>query len=470
MGQKVEEKKETLKKSRSINVFVLLFCVLVVAALFSYILPAGEYTRQLVNGRNIVVPGSYQVIPATPINPFAIFASIHEGMVQAGPIIFYVLIIGGMFSVINATGAIDALLATATRKLAKKEFLFISITMFIFSMGGSLLGMAEESLIYIPLVIPIALALGFDVITGTAIVLFGMGVGFTTAVMNPFTIGIAQSIAGLPMFSGISARLVLYVIMYSLAVCFVYNYAKRVKKDPTKGFYGDGKFQLMSSEQIANTSFETKHKLVLFSFVIALSCVIYGTMKLDWYMAEMSAVFIILSIVVSIITRMSADDLMKNFLGGAAGIVPGALVIGLARGIVVVLTNGHIIDTILNSAANALHAAPPAFCTAGMFLVQATLHLLVPSGSGQAMLTMPIMVPLADLLHVTRQTACIIFSLADGIGNTILPTSGYFMAALAISGIPWQKWAKRMLPLIALQYLIAIIAVVVLNAMHYGPF
>ena len=193
-------------------------------------------------------------------------------------------------------------------------------------------------------------------------------------------------------------------------------------------------------------------------------------MKFDWYMGEMSAVFIMLTIVICLISKTSSDDLVKNFMKGAENILVGALIIGLARGIVVVLTNGHIIDTILYSAANALQYVPASMCAAGMFIVQATIHFLVPSGSGQAMLTMPIMIPLADLLHVTRQTACLIFSLADGIGNTIFPTSGYFMAALAIAGIPWQKWAKILLPFVALQYGIAIVVVVVANLFHYGPF
>lgn len=466
----VELKPKKSKEIKGINVFVLLFLVLVIAAMFTYILPAGQYTRAMVDGHNVVVPNTYKTMASTPVGLLGIFASIHEGMVEAAPIIFYVIIIGGMFSVINATGAIDALLSTATKKLANKELVFIASIMFIFSIGGALIGMAEESLIYIPLVVPIALALGFDVITGTAIVLFGMGIGFTTAVMNPFTIGIAQSIARLPMFSGIAVRGILYIIMFVMAVSFVYMYARKVKKDPSYGFYADGKYDNAAAQGKFEIKFETKHKLIIIAFLIAIATLVYGSMKFGWYMGEMSGVFIMLTIIVSVIAKISANDLINHFIKGAANILPGALVIGLARGIVVVLTTGNIIDTILFHAANVLHSAPPSLCAAGMFIVQATIHLLVPSGSGQAMLTMPIMIPLADLLHVTRQTACLIFSLADGIGNTILPTSGYFMAALAISGIPWQKWAKRMLPLILAQYALAIAAVVIANILHYGPF
>lgn len=456
------------KEKKSINTFVLLFIVLVVMAILTYILPAGQYARHMVDGRNVVVPNSYKTVPNTPVGFLGIFSAIHAGMVEAGPIIFYVLIIGGMIGVMNSTGAIAALLGTASKKFANKGNLFIALLMLLFSLGGALLGMAEEGLIWIPIVIPFALALGYDVITGTAIVLFGMGIGFTTAVMNPFTIGIAQSIAGLPMFSGIGLRLILFVIMYIVVVTFICNYANKVKKDRSYGFFGDGKYE--GTSQVGDVKFETKHKLILAAFVITIATLAYGCTKLDWYMGEMSAVFIMLTIVIALIGKISPDNLINSFIKGGENILAGALVIGLARGIVVVLTNGKIIDTILYHAATTLQHTPAAMCTAGMFVVQACIHFLVPSGSGQAMLTMPIMIPLADLLHVSRQTACLIFTLADGIGNTILPTSGYFMAALAMSGIPWSKWAKRMLIFVLFEYLFSIIVVVFANSIHYGPF
>ena len=458
------------KVIKGINVFVLLFCVLVVAAVLSYILPAGEYQRELVNGRDVVVPNTYKLVSSSPVGFFGVFASIHQGLVDAGPIIFYVLIIGGMFEVMNTTGTIHAMLSTLSKKLANKGLVFIAILMFIFSVGGSLIGMAEENLIYIPLMIPIALSLGYDVITGAAIVLMGAGVGFTTAVMNPFTVGIAQNIAKLPMFSGIGVRLVLYVIMYVTAVAYVYRYAEKVKKDPSLGYFGDGKFALDINANAPEVKLERKHKFVLFAFVCNFSVLTFGVMKLGWGMQEMSALFVILSILIAVIARLSADQYVDAFMKGAAGILVGALVIGMARAIVVVLTNGKLIDTILFNASGVLQYLPASLSAAGMFVIQALIHFIVPSGSGQAALTMPIMVPLADLLNVTRQTSVLVFSLADGIGNTIFPTSGYFMAGLAIAGVPWQKWAKVMIKLVVLQYIIAIIAVVLANMFHYGPF
>jgi uncharacterized ion transporter superfamily protein YfcC len=445
---------------------VLLFSVIVVAAIASYIVPAGQYERELVNGRNIVVPGSYAHIESTPISPFAIFTSIHDGMVGDSAIIFYVVVIGGTIAVVNSTGAINAFLLSATEKLAKRQFLFVAITMLLFSLGGSFIGMAEESLMYIPIVIPISLALGFDVITGTAIVLFGMGIGFTTAIANPFTVGIAQSISEVTMYSGIEVRILIYCIFYILAVGFVYRYGKKVQKNPELGFFGDGRYKGLASE--IKVEFTTRHKLVLISFVLAICVIVCGTIKFDWYMAEMSGTFFILIIIVALIAKMPINDMVKEFLNGASGIIAAALVVGLARGIVVVLTNGHIIDSILYGAANVLETVPSSLSAGGMFIVQALIHFLVPSGTGQAMLTMPIMAPLSDLVGVTRQTACLVFTLADGTGNTLFPTSGYFMAALAVAGIPWQKWVKVFIPLIGMQYAIGIISVIVANAMNYG--
>ena len=458
------------KEIKGVNVFVLLFCVLVVAAVLSYILPSGEYSRTLIDGRDVVVPNTYKLVASTPVSFLGIFASIHQGLVDAGPIIFYVLIIGGMFEVMNTTGTIHAMLSTLSKKLANKGLLFIAVLMFIFSVGGSLIGMAEENLIYIPLLIPLALSLGYDVITGTAIVLMGAGVGFTTAVMNPFTVGIAQNIAKLPMFSGIGVRLFLYVIMYVTAVTFVYRYAEKVKKNPSLGCFGDGRYLSETNADAPEVKLEKKHKLILVAFLCNFSMLTFGVMKLGWGMQEMSALFIILSIIIALIARLSTNQYVDSFMKGAAGILVGALVIGMARAIVVVLTNGKLIDTILFNAAGVLHYIPASLSSAGMFVIQALIHVIVPSGSGQAALTMPIMVPLADLLHVTRQTAVLVFSLADGIGNTIFPTSGYFMAGLAIAGVPWQKWAKVMIKLVVLQYIIAIVAVIVANMLHYGPF
>ncbi|QIB68464.1 YfcC family protein [Aminipila butyrica] len=464
-AENLDSKKE---KKKGINTFVLLFGVLIAMAILSYILPAGQYERHEVDGRNVVIEGTYHIIDRTPVDAFHLFTAIHEGLVEAAPIVFYVIIIGGMINVMNATGALNGLLSTTAEKLAKQRLAFIAILMLLFALGGAFIGMAEESLMYIPIIIPFALALGFDAFTGCAIVLMGMSIGFTSAVMNPFTIGLAQGIAELPLFSGLHLRLALFVVFYMACVGFVYHHANQVAKDPSKGIWGDRRYEGVAI--IDKPHFTTRHKLILLAFVGAIACLVVGVLKYGFYMGEYSGVFIIVSIIFAIIGKMSSHEYIDKFMEGAQGILSGALICGFARGIVVVLTNGNIIDTILNGAATILEQTSSAVCAAGMFVVQALIHLLVPSGSGQAMLTMPIMVPLADLLGVTRQTACLIFTLADGIGNTILPTSGYFMAALAVAGLSWGQWAKKIWPFVLAEYVISIVVVVLANMAGYGPF
>ncbi|WP_028778310.1 YfcC family protein [Shimazuella kribbensis] len=457
------------QKTKEINVFVLLTIVLAIALILTYILPAGEYSRTEVDGRSIVVPNSYKHVDSASLNLMDFAGSFHKGMVEAGDIIFFVLIIGGAFGIIVSTGAIEAFIFSISRKLGNKEKWLIPFMMLFFAIGGSLIGMAEETLVYIPILISLSLSLGFDVLTGAAIVLVGASIGFATAVMNPFTVGVAQGIAKLPMFSGIGFRIVLFVIMYLVGVWFIYRHAVRVKKDPSKGFFGDGRYSKIDPNK-TDVTFTGRHKAVLICFLLNFVWIAFGVIKYGWYMTEIAGMFILLAIVVGFIARIHPNDFVDRFMGGSAGLISGALIIGVAKAVVVILTDGRVIDTILYTAASALDSFPGYLSAIGIYVFQAVINFIVPSGSGQAALTMPIIAPLADLVGVTRQTTVLAFSLQDGIGNIILPTSGYFMAGLALAGIPWSRWVKWILPLILIQYGIGLVAVIVAHAINYGPF
>jgi uncharacterized ion transporter superfamily protein YfcC len=458
------------KKPVHINAFALLFGVVILAMILTWILPAGEYSRVEVDGRTMVEADSFKWTESSPVNPFDMVKAIHKGMVEASGIIFFVLIIGGFFGVFSATGTIDVLIATMARKLAKREKLLIPIMMLFFAAGGSLMGMAEEGLAYIPLLIPLAIALGFDTITGMAIVLLGAAAGFTTAVMNPFTVGIAQGIAELPLFSGIGLRLILFVVVYLVSVIFVYRYAMKVKRNPELGFYGN--YDKSAADQLlkSKVNLTTKHKLILGAFLSTYVVLAYGVIKYEWYLSEIAALFIILTILIGVIGKLSIDDLVKNFMSGSAALITGALIIGVSRATLVVLNQGHIVDPMLHGVSEAISHVPGTISVIGMYSFQTVIHFILASGSGHAMLTMPIMTPLADLLDITRQTAVLSFSFADGIGNIIFPTAGTLMAGLAIAGIPWTKWAKWVLPLVIIQFVIGLIAVVIAHLINYGPF
>ncbi|PEL13937.1 YfcC family protein [Bacillus sp. AFS017336] len=462
--------KTIAKKERTTNVFALLLIILAVATILTHFLPAGEYARIDRAGHTTVDPNSFKWIKSTPVSFFEMTKAIHLGMVEAANIIFFILIIGGFFGVLNATGTVEVLISTMAKKLASREKLLIPIMMFFFAIGGSLMGMAEETLAYIPLLIPLALALGFDTITGTAIVLVGASSGFTTAIMNPFTVGIAQGIAELPTFSGIGFRLILFVIVYLVSVLFVYRYAMKVLKNPTIGIYGKYSSEQTNVFLTSKEKLTSRHKLIFMAFLINYIVLAFGVIKYQWYITEIAALFIILTVVIGIIGKLSIDHLVKSFTQGSASLITGALIIGVSRAIVVVLNQGHIVDPMLHEVSEGIKHIPSYLSVIGMYNFQTAIHFILASGSGHAMLTMPIMAPLADLLDITRQTAVLSFSFADGIGNIIFPTAGTLMAGLAIAGIPWTKWAKWIFPLVFLQYLIGLIAVLVAHYIHYGPF
>ncbi|MBV7509076.1 C4-dicarboxylate ABC transporter permease [Bacillus sp. sid0103] len=458
------------KKERKINIFVLLFAILAISTLLTYILPAGEYTRIEADGRTTVDPNSFKWIKSAPVGLFDMIKAVHTGMVDAGNIIFFLLIIGGFFGVLRATGTVDGLIATMARKLSTREKLLIPVVMLVFAAGGSLMGMAEETLAYVPLVIPLALALGFDTITGTAIVIVGALSGFTTAIMNPFTVGIAQGVAELPLFSGMGYRLVLFVIVYLVSVLFVYRHAMKVKNNPSIGIYGKYTKEEASHLLQSSAKLTTRHKLILGAFLINYIVLAFGVIKFQWYITEIAALFVILTIVIGIIGKLSADHIVNSFTKGSASLISGALIIGVSRAILVILNEGHIVDPLLHLVSESIKHIPAYLSVAGMYNFQALIHFVLASGTGHAMLTMPIMVPLADLLDITRQTAVLSFSFADGIGNMIFPTATTLMASLAIAGIPWTKWAKWILPLVLIQYLIGLIAVITAHFIGYGPF
>ncbi|GAK14191.1 YfcC family protein [Geomicrobium sp. JCM 19039] len=458
------------KNNRGMNVFALIFGVIIFATILTYLIPAGSYERVEQDGREVVDPGSYTEVESNPVHPFQIFTSIHTGLVEASDIIFFILIIGGTFGILNRTGAIDRLVTVASFRLVNQEKWFIPITMLIFALGGTLMGLAEETLAYIPILIPLALALRFDAITGTAIVLIGSSIGFTTAIMNPFNVGVAQGIAELDIYSGMWLRLILFILMYTIAVIFVYRYAMKVKRNPELGYYGNYAGNTELGEMKTEKSLTGTHKVVLGLFGVNFIVLAFGVIQFEWFITEIASLFLLLGVIIGIVARLGVHNVVDSFLKGASGVLAGALIVGFARAILVVLEDGNTIDTMLYYAVGFLENIPAELNAVGMIFIQGAINFFIPSGSGQAALTMPIMIPLADLLGITRQTTVLAFTLADGIGNIILPTSGYFMAALALAGIPWTKWVRFIWPFILIQLTIAVIAVMFAAWFGYGPF
>jgi len=462
-----------MKKIKIPHTYALLFFIIIFVTLLTFVVPAGSFERAVddATGRTFVVPDSYEYMENTPVGFFDMFKAIPKGMEQAGYIIFFVLMIGGSFGILQGTGAIEAGIGEVVKSTKGKEKIVIPLIMFIFSLAGAILGSAEEMLPFYPIVIALAIALGFDTITGTAMVLLGAGAGFAGAFLNPFTVGIAQGIAGLPLFSGIGFRLVGYFAVLGSGIIYVYRYANKIQKNPELSpTYEDDKNSKHNYDLDEIPEFTGKHKAVLAVFVIGLAILAYGVVQLGFYITELSAMFLIIGIASGIVARMGINEIATEFVNGAKELVYGALVIGLATSIMEVMQEGNIMDTIIYALASAVKGLPPALSAVGMFVVQSFINLIVPSGSGQAAVSMPIMAPMADVVGITRQTSVLAFQFGDGFSNVISPTSGYFMAAIAIGGIKWEKWAKWMLPLFLIWSGIGAALVFISVLINYGPF
>lgn len=470
MANQHQEKEVEVSRIKGINAFVLMFIIIITMTILTYVLPAGQYDRIENNGRMVVDPESFHYIDSNPVGFLEMFNSVHLGMLEGASIILFVFLFGGALGIMQKTGAIDSFIKVMACKFGKQEYVLLPILVLIFASLGTLIGSIEDTLVYIAIVIPLTMALGMDAITGFAIVILGtLATGFTSGITNPFNIGVAQTIAELPMYSGMSYRIIVFFVFYILTVLYIYRHAKKVKNDPSKGIYG--KFKREESIKIdLDFKMSTSHLLALLVLLGNFIALIVGVIKFQWYISEIGGIFLLSSIIMSVICRISPNKMAEGFISGARDMVEGALIIGFAQTILVITTAGGLIDTILYFVANAVSVLPASINAVGMFLLQLCLNFLVPSGSGQAALTMPIMTPLADLIGVTRQTAVLAFQFGDGISNMIIPTSGILLAGLAISGIPFSQWVKWVFPYFLIQTGLAIVLLVIAHVMNYGPF
>ncbi|KUO49872.1 MAG: C4-dicarboxylate ABC transporter permease [Desulfitibacter sp. BRH_c19] len=468
-GTEVEVKKERKFKFRTPHTYALLFIVLIVAALASYVVPAGEFERSFNEEveRTLVVPGSYASVESNTIGPFELVKAIPRGMAAGSTIIFYIFLVGGAFGIIRATGAIEAGIGKIVVKLADRERLIIPISMLLFSIGGFTIGWAEESIIFVPIGIAIARAMGFDAITGTAMISCGAASGFFGGMLNPFTVGVAQSIAELPLFSGMAFRAVAYVFFLAFGMWYVIRYATAVKKDPKNSVMYEIEEQVKKEEKELNLTSEEipelniRHILVFAVLFGGILINIYGVFEWGWYLTELGSSFIAIGIISGLVGGLSLNKTFESFVVGAKALTFGALIVGFARAILVLLEDGRIIDTLINGMVSILGSLPSVITVIGMYAFQIVLNFFIPSGSGQAVTTMPIMVPLADLVGITRQVAVLAYQYGDGITNSIIPTSAALMGYLAIAGIPYEKWFKFIWRLIVGWILIALVFLVI---------
>lgn len=426
--------------------------ILVITVLFiglTWVIPAGEFDRTITNNTEKIIAGSYKHVASSPQGIKAFLEAPIKGFISASQIIAFVFLVGGAFSIINLTGAINAGLFNViqfSQKRPKHKIFIVPFLVVLFSFAGATFGMSEEILIFILITVPMAKVMGYDAIVGAAIPIVGTGVGFGGAFSNPFTIGIAQGIAQIPIFSGMEYRIFVWFVLTTCACAVITHYAIKIEKNPQKSLLSGITDEKESNQEVPDFKLDGRRKIILYALFASIFILIYGVSNYDWYINEIAALFLALAIFVAIIYRMSMSTAIDAFVLGAKDMMTAALVIGLAKGLLIIAQEGKIIDTILNSIVAITQNTPTAVSAECIFFFQSFLNFFIPSGSGQASLTMPIIIPICDASEISRQMAVLTFQLGDGFTNLIIPTSGVTMGALSLAKIPYSKWFKWMLP------------------------
>ncbi len=443
------------------HTLVLLFGMMVFALLLTYILPQGSFeTVENEHGRSEVIPGSYEKNPEKSLlSAWSVFTVLPRAFADSQGIIFFIFIIGGALSVIKFTGVIDAFLGKMLNKFGSRPQILIVLSMLVFSIGSSTLGMAEEYLPFITVLIALCFGMKMDVISAVGIMVVGYGIGYGVAAINPFTVMIAQEVAEVPPTSGMWYRLLLLIPFFLIGWHHVQKYVMGVRRDSSKSLMFNVENTQIHTEAVYPKL--TKMHWVIFTLtVLALSLIVYGISKWHWYLTELGAVFFGLTVLIVIVNKINPSDAANVFGIGASELTMTALLIGFARSIALTLEDGQVLHTIVNALAIPLQKTGPELSAIGMYMIQSVFNFFIPSGSGQAYVTMPLMSPIADLTGVSRQIAVLAYQFGDGFTNMIVPTNAVLMGILGIAGIPYDKWFKFIIPLMIKFWIMGSLALV----------
>ena len=459
-GQSVDGPPRKLQ-DRFPSAFTILFALIAIVAALTWIVPAGQYER-IANealGKDAPVPGTYQTVASEPQGildvlraPIAGFYDPVEYIANAIDVSLFVLIIGGFLGVVNRTGAIDSGITAAMVAMKGREKWMIPFLMALFAAGGTTYGMAEETLAFYAILIPVMIAAGYDAVTGVAVILLGAGIGVLGSTINPFATAIASNAANIPFTDGLLLRLAILGIGWLICVVFVMRYAAKVKADPSRSIVADRREDnlrhFMGKTVGLAADLSGRQKLVLILFGITFAVMIWGVAVQGWWMAEMSMLFLGAALVIGTVAWIGEKPFVEAFVDGARDLLGVALIIGLARGIVVIMDAGRITDTILNASEQAIAGQSEIVFINGMYWIEVAMSFLVPSTSGLAVLSMPILAPVSDFAGVDRSLAVTAYQSASGIVNLITPTSAVVVGALAIGRVPYDRWLRFVAPLL----------------------
>lgn len=469
----------TVKKKKKMHVphtFIILLGLILLISILTYIIPAGAYDRypDEATGRMLVDPESFHEVEKNPTDIIHFFSSSVDGMVDAGYVVVLTFAVGGGFFVLEKAGIITSAISMLARKLKNRGIILIPILMIVFALLDCFVGMCELTMVYVPILLPLMLAMGYDSMTAAATALVGSQIGFTLALANPFTTIIGQKISGLPLMSGWGYRLIWMIAFLAVGIWYICRYATKVKKNPESSsmFEIDKKTRLELGDTDIETvaPLNTRQKIAGLVSIAIFIVMIIGVILWGWDMPEIGGAFVAIGIIGGLIAGMSGEEICQAFIEGCGRVLEGALIIGVSRGIAVVMTNANIIDTIVHFFGTLLQGVPGVLSAVGMMVAQTIIEFFISSGSGQAVATMPIMAPLADLIGVTRQTAVMACQFGDGLTNILYPVSGYFIASIGLAHVPYEKWVKFFMPLLCIEWVMAIACMIIAQVIQWGPF
>lgn len=459
------------KRAWNIDSLALIFSFIIFAQLLSYAVPQGQFDRAPVPdnpGRTMVVAGTYAPVDSDEevmLAPWHFLSGISKGLADAQEIIFLIFIVGGVIEILRKTGAIDAALHRSVARLGHSPWILILGCFAMFSIGSFTIGMGEEYVPLIPIIVSMALAMRLDAVAAMGMVWVPYGIGWGCAGINPFGVLIAQNIAGVPLTSGWEARFFMMLVFLALGFHHVYRYAMKVQKDPSASYVADVDYS-SGFETPDDVQLSRGRIAILIVFFSGLAFFVWGASSRHWYIVELNTIFFGIGLIAAAIARIGPAEISRTFLEGAAKMAAPALIVGFARAIAIVLQDGQIIDTIVMSIAGVLEDFPADVSAVGMLIVQSLTNFFIPSGTGQAFVTMPIMSPLATLTGVPQQTAVLAFQFGDGFTNMIVPTSALVMGALALGRVPYTAWFRFIAPLML--KIMALAALFLVLSIHFG--
>lgn len=464
---------ENKKEQKGLHPFVIIVLILLLAAVASYFIPAGEYQRifDKATQQTIVDPDTFEYIGGVGFSLTNLMTAIPRGIIEAANVVVITLSIGGAFGVIKETGILVLGIESLIKIFSKNKLAIIFILFFGFAIINGFIGTPELAIVYIPVLIPLFFKLGYDSMVAVGLSLTATAAGFASAWSAPATTGLGQELAELPLFSGMGYRMFTGFILTLLAALYTAWYANRIDKDPTKSVvYESDKALRAEVEKEESADATTKYArpqaagiiTILFFFGL-----IFGVVKFGWGFEEMSGYFLVMGVTTGLVAGMNINEVSQGFEDGMKDMIVGAIIVGVARGIAVVLSDAQVMDTIIMFLASFIAGLPVQIAAVGMFFVNTIFNAVVASGSGKAVIALPIMIPLADMTNVSRQTAILAYQLGDGLTNILWPASGYFMAALAIGKTSYKDWVKWFWPLLVLWVVAAAIIVSVASMVGF---